>query len=1023
MTFRFLKWRILSGFAALSILCAISTSAHAQTANEIGTAGLDALNAGDYPKAITNFEKFIKDFADSPNLDVVRYSLGLSYLYAGENAKAAQMLEKVVDSKSADLEPLKPEILFFIAQAYLAQASALPDGAEKTALLQKTIAGINNLLAKFPNSDRKTEALMTRAKIYLQAKDFANAQKDLESLRSIDNPDIKTETDYFLGYAYAQQAAALLDDFKKEEAAEMIQKARDTYKVLTQSSNFAIANDAAFQLANLDFADRKFDEARAGFRALRSKKEIVANVQARVDKLRADVQAAPDANTKQFLSRQLQAAQQKLQDVKANPELAVQAMIRIADTYLAEKKYNEARVVLRHVEPFADETQKKVIAINVIITLALQGKADKAQAASTAFESKYPKDPMGETIDFVIGQALSQQGRFDEALQALDRSQKNFPNSRVAAQIPLVKNQIYISQGKVEEAIKSLDKTIEDAEKGVLKISPDAIDQAKRLRAVTLFGMKKTDEAIAAMKALQASTKSEAVRQDATYQIASMLYNSGKLEDAVKALTEYIAKYPAAPNAPTSQFQIILGNAKLSKPDEAVAAAREYIAKYPDNPQAVRAYEQIWGIYKTQKKIDEMLAAQDEMAKAYPDSEYLVPTYFQRGATLQEQKKMDEAKAAYEKALAQYKRLAAASNPGVQNPAIRSNAAFSMIRLAGIDLSAAKALGNPAALDEAAKKTFQEATAKASTGFANTVRTFPEADKAIPIALNSMAEVSKLKIAAGISQKADALIEFSQLAGSVQDPALRLQVNMAQAALAYDLGLVTQSLEFYEKAINDPNAKPTWMDLERYGNALQNAKQYDKAFKVFERISTQSAGDTKAEPVALYGMGAALQEKGDIAGASGYYTKLKEKFPKSPKVVDAEYGNGLAQAADKKYEEAFKTWRGVLANPLASTEAKAKSMLAYGKTLEAAAAAGIEVSDSKQGEGKPPIPALDLAVNNYRRIDNYFEAQQEIAAEALFRAAEILKKQSKPDDASRMIQIIYTKYPTTTWATKARESK
>lgn len=1023
MTFRFLKWQVLSGLAALSILCAISHAALAQTANEVGAAGLDALNAGDYPKAIATFEKFIKDFPESPNIDVVRYSLGLSYLYAGENAKAAQMLEKVTDSKSADLEPLKAEILFFIAQAYLAQASPLPDGPEKTALLQKTTAGINNLLAKFPNSDRKTEALMTRAKIYLQAKDFANAQKDLESLKSIDNPDIKTETDYFLGYAYAQQAAALLDDYKKDEAAEMIQKARDTYKVLTQSSNFAIANDAAFQLANLDFADKKYDEARAGFRALRSKKEIIANVQARVDKLRADVQAAPDANTKQFFSRQLQAAQQKLQDVKANPELAVQAMIRIADTYLAEKKYNEARVVLRHIEPFADENQKKVIAINVIITLALQGKADKAQAASTAFEAKYPKDPMGETIDFVIGQALFQQGRFDEALQAFDRSLKNYPNSRVAPQIPAAIARIYVSQGKPDEAIKSFDKVIADAQSGKLKLSPESIDQTKRDRIMTLFGMKKFDEAIAGMKELQASTKSDAVRQDATYQIASMLYSSGKLDDAVKALTEYISKYPSAPNAPTSQFQIILGYAKLSQPDQAIAAAKEYIAKYPDNPQAVRAYEQIWGIYKAQKKFDEMLAAQDEMAKAYPDSEYLIPAYFQRGATLQEQKKMDEAKAAYDKALAQYKRLAAANNPGIQNPAIRSNAAFSMIRLASIDLGAAKALGNPAALDEAAKRTFQDLTTKASAGFANTVRSFPEADRAVSIAINSMAEANKLKVAAGLSQKSDALIEFSQLAGSIQDPALRLQVNMGQAALAYDLGLVTQSLEFYEKAINDPNAKPSWMDLERYGNALQNARQYDKAFKVFERISTQHAGDVKAEPVALYGMGAALQEKGDIAGASGYYTKLKEKFPRSPKVVDAEYGNGLALAADKKYEEAFKTWRGVLANPSASTEAKAKSMLAYGKTLEAAAAAGVEVSDSKQGEGKPPIPPLDLAVSNYRRIDNYFEAQQEIAAEALYRAAEILKKQNKPDDASKMIQIIYTKYPTTTWATKARDLK
>jgi tetratricopeptide (TPR) repeat protein len=194
-----------------------------------------------------------------------------------------------------------------------------------------------------------------------------------------------------------------------------------------------------------------------------------------------------------------------------------------------------------------------------------------------------------------------------------------------------------------------------------------------------------------------------------------------------------------------------------------------------------------------------------------------------------------------------------------------------------------------------------------------------------------------------------------------------------------------------------PDLKFAPDDLDLYGLALIDAKKYDEAIAVYEKLAKDfplSASGTgprdvqEAQAIALAGLGKAMQEKGDKAGGGAKFAELEKLYAWSPKMLEVNYGLALDMHDKKQDDAAMKRLLEVIKAQKASAELRAKSMFLLGRIHE--------------DNGR-----FSEAIDNYVKISVFYGAIGKVAAEGLWRGAQLLEKQADgriPMPAARAVQ-------------------
>jgi len=1011
--------------------------------------GLAQYSSGDYAGCAATFSK-PKELPEEFDA-TIQFHLGASYYFLGQFDKGIAALALVLTSKDEETKKtLAPYALYYLGRAHIAKGSKLEELKDKAGAVKSWEEGLkflNKYATDFPTHELFIDVATARAtaNIFLDKLDAALA--DLETMRNKpESAGMGDDIDFLTGYVLTQSAQKLLDDFKKEEADAVIARAKETYGRLAQSPNLVMANQAAFQMASLEFAKAQtlrndpaayreaIESAIEAYRSLRSKEEIIASQEKRVEEARkAMADAGGNRDRIRALQQNLSREQQKLTSVQAASDTAVDGLSRIGDCLLQLQRYDEARIVYRFAGQFGSDEQKKQLAIQVVISFAMQGYPDQAEKIFGEFRTKYPNDPLAENVRFLIGNALMQQGKYDDAIKAFDESLKNFPASRVSGQIPKLKAQCYLALKKADEALKTFDDFVRDANAGKIKVPPEAIEDAQRLRALALMQMKKTDEAIKAMQDLAATAKTPALQEEAAFQVASMYSQAGKFEEAAKGFAAFSAKFPSSPRALESAYFSAASLENAKKFDEAIAQYQSVADKNKDSSYAIGSLQKIAKIYLQQGKIEEAFKAQDALINAHPQSTQAITTLFERAQYLDEKaKKKDEAAKAYQAVYDFYKKLPADVLATANGQKMAEYAAFGLVRGADLHRREAVALGPFDKLDETQKGQWKTRMKSAQDGLEKAVLEFPKS-KTITTALQRLVDVLLLEIKASGMTVNDAATYLSKLAGSITEELAQVQVLIGRASLMFQAGQPEQALVFYDEAfskVSDPK-RMAWADYDRYGSILLENKKWDKALEVYGRLSDNFT-EARAQAAATYGLGAAQQGKGDLAKAEALFKTLKEKYPWSEKIWEADYGRAMALISQGKYEDGFKVLRDVQGNARSSSDTKARCMLALARGLIEMGDKGLTTPETKQANNKPDMNIYELAHNNALKVDLYYGAAlPHLAAEALYTSAQAKLKQAKSesdparkkaaeDAAKKLIDQLQRVHPTSPWSDKSR---
>lgn len=828
---------------------------------------------------------------------------------------------------------------------------------------------------------------------------------------------MKEEADYLLGFVLSQKAASLLADFKREEALQMTQKARKTYQILVDSDNLVIANQAAFQMANLDFADQAFDQAIEAYRSIKSKDRLIQSQQDRLDAIRRQIrEAGRDTKKVRALEQALKREEQKLNAVQTNPELAKAAIIKIGDTYMQMQQYDLARTIFRHAAKFASEDQKKRLNEQIILSHAAQGNTEIAESISAEILKDNPNDPMAGNVKFLIGNAFLQQERFEEAIKAFDESMSKFPGGPTAAQAVQLKSKALMGLGRKDEAIKSFRDFIADTESGKLKVDPIVVEDTRRLLALALHGDGKTDEALQILSKLAAEAKTAAIKEEAAFLEASLTAQKGDIEKAISLFRDYSKNFSDSEKAPEAAFQAADLTQKTGDLEKARLEYRAVIQAFPEHRMALFSYDRLWRTHKND--FEKMVEVQNELIKAHPNSDRSLAALFDRAKTLEKMNELQRADETYLQVVEKARAIPAAE----QSNQTRQFESFGLLSSALVKQKEAKALGRYPELDDAGKQKHTAFLQSTESLLNQVIREFPGTKVFVP-ALNQLRKLYLNQLANKQKSLNEAVTALSQLAGQMSDEAHRTKVLITQAGMLNEAGQRSQALAMYDdafKGVQDTKSV-NWIDLEAYGSLLLEDKKYEAALEIYKKLdSITEEKQQRAKAAATYGQGAALQGMGKSAEAIPFFKTLREKFPWSPKLMEAQYATSAALFESGKLAEAVEGLKEVIQSSRSSNESKARSMILLARSYEAMGDKKMTTPDTKLEDGSD-MDIYDLAVNNLIKVEVFYaEALPVHSSEALYRAVAIRKKQGKTEDANRMLERLLSTYLTTEWAQKAR---
>ena len=468
-----LKSFLLSGLL-ITVLSVGLAQAQSKGAAEAFATGYEVYSSGDYKNAAAIYEKLLKDYPTDPIVPAAQLQLAFSLYFLGQFDEALNVLKKA-ESGSAMSAEHKQTLDGLVPQILSAKAAAIPATDPKhNSTFEEATAQFTEYINKYPQASDLENVIFGRAIAEYQLRRFDDAVKDLElNLQKFPQSGTLAQSKHLLAVTLATQGSALLvtgDTAAKTKAFGLYKRATDYLReIIRKKEDVALINEANFQLgeillnqaAHSPEAERPnlYAEALAAFRAVAPKEEIIGLQQNKVREFVTRKAAALRANNvslKRQLDRDNERELKKLAELQGKPDQTATAQLKMAEIYFQQGKNNEARVVLRHVDPFlASEEDKKRALYFTTMTYALQNAADQATAGYNDFQSKYKGDMLADNLPAAMGSMYLALNNAPEALRYFNEALAIYPNGRFTGLAVVQKANAEARLGNLPDALKT----------------------------------------------------------------------------------------------------------------------------------------------------------------------------------------------------------------------------------------------------------------------------------------------------------------------------------------------------------------------------------------------------------------------------------------------------------------------------------------------------------------------------------------------------------------------------------------
>jgi len=220
---------------------------------------------GKHSEAAAKYEDLVKKFPQVPSVPEANFRAGYEHYIAGEYDEALAAFKRVLETKNlpAELAQLAELSLSMTPQVLAAKAGKLPpEDPKRKASLEEAVKQFDAYLAKYPTSDEAESATYGKALALFQLNKYDDAIAALRGnlAKFAQSPTVQ-DSQYLLSLVLATVGgvekqktggAGPAGDAQFDEAEKLL---RD---IVAKRQNFALMNDAQFQIGELLLARAEF---------------------------------------------------------------------------------------------------------------------------------------------------------------------------------------------------------------------------------------------------------------------------------------------------------------------------------------------------------------------------------------------------------------------------------------------------------------------------------------------------------------------------------------------------------------------------------------------------------------------------------------------------------------------------------------------------------------------------------------------------------------------------------------------
>lgn len=1013
--------------------------------------------AGAFKAFLTKYKMF------SPRSLDATFRLGIAYIQLGQYEDAKTSLLTLITNPKLDPAAKEMAQLLIAKSTTLkafkmpSEIPALKDAQKK--VFGEAIAEYDNFVKAYPKSRDMDSALFLRSTLLLQTEAYDEAIKGFDGVRVIPGSPFAWEAMMSIGKSYFIQANTFLETKAgKEPSPEDIKKALELFdksqpyleQTYIKSGDVALQNDAVLFAGQMQLTrsqhvtaaddelrkkkqDEKLVEALEAFRAVRSVEEVVEAQEQKVKGLQQQIKLLkPGTVDYQSLKARyenlIDHEDEKKEKLKSGQDQYLSARLSVTRIFLFLKKTDEARTLIRYLQGQKeildkDKDAQATIAALLCLTYAEQRNTAKALETYQAFRAQFKGDSNGDNLPLLVANLLVEEGDAKQAEAIVAEGQSDYKDWRFTTESIQVLTAATLKRGDYKKTLELSEQLLTgsvkpDVEMQTLFIKA-SVQQAQAL-AGTDAAM--AEQALATYQTLRDKYPNAPQSEDAWFNSAQIL--AGK--DPAKALPEiqkYLGQFQdgggKSPNTknnlPTAQYLLGTCLDRIGQKEQAIAAWQKVLDSYPQSEPAAGASFKIFDVYNEKKDFAAALKLMEDFLQRYPKHENVYFAYsniaeFLFSGTL-DAKDGAKPKSQIESIEAGTKKLLDYVDYELANNLEKKRGDGSLIKIADRWLKELAKLPPYLTQSDEQKVLWSKSVDGVAAAVERMLKDYPaserlsEALERLVTVQNSRRKAQQADVAQIETYFKDLIAKYGgtpltkakiqvALAAFLQDPEPKRAVALMEEAFR----AVPEPIKVKDETGGGEHVAPSFTpsDFDRYIVGLFAQKRFDDITKTVERVRLEYPSaeneDAGAPPstiirdgqaVALFWEARLLQEQGKVADAGAKFATLKEKFPKSSKALEADYGVilGEFEQASQVKDDYVPRLNKILGTQTGkSFELQAKSLFLIGRIQEAK-------------------KDFESAADTYAKIHKSFASVPKIAAEGLWKAAEICEKQARGDAA------------------------
>jgi len=983
---------------------------------------------GNYDEAL----KHLRDLIAHPKVDVAAKEMAQLLIAKSLTLKGFKLPSETEPQKAAQRAVFAEGINEYTTFLKTYPKSHDVDGAlflQATLLLESdnydaAIAGFNNV-RRYTTSPFVSEAVMWVGKTY-----FIQANAMLEAKGGKEPTDDAVQKAMSL---FEKAEPWLIETYGKSGDVALMNDAvfLTGQMQLTRSQHMTGADEAQQKQKQ----GAMLTAALEAFRAVRSVEEVLAAQDAKIKELDQKKNLLKPG-TLEYLPMKtryenlINHEEEKKDKFKNGQDQYLAARLAITRIFLFSKRTDEARSLIRYLQGQKEllekdkEAQANIAAL-LCLTYAEQKNAAKALETYQSFRTAFKGNPAGDNLPLLVANLLVDQGKADEAERIVGEGMADYKDWRLMTEATQVVTAAAIKRGDYDKALdlcnKLLAGTLKPEVESQTLFLKGTVQQAKALLASDVA---MADGALATYKKLREKYPNIPQSEDAWFNSIQILVGkdpAAALPDLQKFLGQFegggAKSETVKASIPTGQYLLGTCYDRTNQKDKAVEAWKKLIEKYPDSEPAPGAYFKIFDVYNEKKDFAAAHKLMEDFLQKYPKHENVYYAYsntaeFLFSGTLEAKQGPDgkpaaKGRASIESVEAGVKKLMDYVDYELANNLEKKRGDASLMKIADRWLKELAKLQAYSLLNPDQRSVWQKSVDGVTAAIERLLKDYPSSER-VSEGLERLVTVENERRKAQQADAAQIEAYFKDLMtkyGGTPLAKAKMDVALASFLQDSDPKRAVALMEDAFRAVPDPIkvkdasgehvvSSFTPSDFDRYMADLFEAKRFEDITRTVSRVRLEyplgEKDEASAPPmvrdgqaVALFWEARLLQEQGKAAEAGKKFAELKEKYPKSTKALEADYGVilGEFEQTGKVKDDYIPRLNKILGTRTGkSFELQAKSLFLIGRLQE-----------SKKD--------FDSAVETYFKIHKSFASVPKIATEGLWKAAEIAEKQARGDAA------------------------